>query len=368
LSHKNNKENIHFDFLVGFTDSGTMSEHGASCYAPSTSPSSGSPHSVATGHKFPLPTPPATPEASQQGSPEGSPPLGHEDSPNSVTTGPYFAKKPLQPCTICALNPAKICLQVGSLPQSIQRSGLVSSMPFLVSISIVGVANKICGWLQDCGHADFCFPCVQGLTTCPTCGATIKGWHLVQSNSPPVNPLVLSLKAAFNSSIICNTSNQVTRKTKKRGLQCVEGLGDDPTLGSSTINDSDDDDDDGVDAGLLTWVASLEKVSETQLSNLESEAQPDTTLDNTLEGFESQGTQVANMREVKKKKKSHTACSLSKSSNQAARASCSNKRQQDDEAALEISATFSCFCRVLFNQEFSALSMLQSDGIESCIF
>jgi hypothetical protein len=166
----------------------------------------------------------------------------------------------------------------------------------------------MCGWLQDCGHADFCFACVQGLTTCPICGATIKGWHLVQPSSPPVNPLVLSLKAAFNSSIICNTSNQVTRKTKKRGLQCVEGLGGDPILGNSTPIDSDDDDDDddGVDAGLLTWVASLEKVSETQLSNLESEAQPDTTLDNTVEGFDSQGTQEDNMREVKKKKRNPT--------------------------------------------------------------
>jgi len=98
----------------------------------------------------------------------------------------------------------------------------------------------------------------------------------------------------------------MTRKTKKRGLQCLEGLGDDPILGTSTPIDSDDDDDDGVDAGLLTWVASLEKVSETQLSNLESEAQPDTTLDNTVEGFDSQGTQEDNMREVKKKKRNPT--------------------------------------------------------------
>ena len=94
-----------------------MSEHGVSCYAPSTSLSTGSPHSVASGHKFGLPTPPETPEGSQQDSPEGSPPLTHDDSPNSVTTGPNFAKKPLQPCTICALHPAKVCLQVGSLPQ-----------------------------------------------------------------------------------------------------------------------------------------------------------------------------------------------------------------------------------------------------------
>ena len=97
----------------------------------------------------------------------------------------------------------------------------------------------------------------------------------------------------------------MTRKAKKRGLQSVEGLGDDPILGISTPIDSDDDDD-GVDAGLLTWVASLEKVSETQISNLESEAQPDTTLENTVEGFESQFTQEDNMREVKKKKKNPT--------------------------------------------------------------
>lgn len=164
----------------------------------------------------------------------------------------------------------------------------------------------MCGWLQECGHADFCFACVQGLTTCPICGATIKGWHLVRPNSPPVNPLVLSLKAAFNSSIICNTSNHMTKKSKKRGLQSLEGVGHDPTLEISTPIDSDEDDDDGVDAGLLTWVASLKKVSETQMSNLESEAQPDTTLDNTVEGFDSQGTQEDNMREVKKKKKNPT--------------------------------------------------------------
>ena len=161
----------------------------------------------------------------------------------------------------------------------------------------------MCGWMQDCGHADFCFACVQGLTTCPTCSTTIKGWHLVQPNSPPVHPLVLSLKAAFNSSITCNTSNQVTKKNKKRGLQCVEGLGDDPILGNSLAMDSDDE---GVDAGLLTWVASLDKVSETQFSNLESDPQPDTTLGSEVQGFDSQDTQFGDMREVKKKKKNPT--------------------------------------------------------------
>jgi hypothetical protein len=47
-------------------------------------------------------------------------------------------------------------------------------------------------------------------------------------------------------------------------------------------------------------------VSETQFSNLESEPQPDTTLDNTVEGFESQGTQEDNTREKKKRKKNPT--------------------------------------------------------------
>lgn len=68
----------------------------------------------------------------------------------------------------------------------------------------------------------------------------------------------------------------MTRKNKKRGLQVVETIGDDPILGNSSLTDSDDD-----DAGLLTWVASLDKVSETQLSNLESEPHLNTTVDNT---------------------------------------------------------------------------------------
>ena len=95
----------------------------------------------------------------------------------------------------------------------------------------------------------------------------------------------------------------MTKKNKKRGLQCVDGLGDDPILGNSSLTDSDDDD---VDAGLLTWVASLDKVSETQVSNLECEPQPHTSLVNTIEGFESQDTQEDNTREVKKKKKNPT--------------------------------------------------------------
>lgn len=86
-------------------------------------------------------------------------------------------------------------------------------------------------------------------------------------------------------------------------MQCVEGLGDEAFLGNSSLTDSDDD---GVDAGLLNWVASLDKVSETQLSNLESEPQVDANLENTTEGFESQGTQDGDTREVKKRKKNPT--------------------------------------------------------------
>ena len=44
-------------------------------------------------------------------------------------------------------------------------------------------------------------------------------------------------------------------------------------------------------------------MSETQLSNLESENLPDIAVDNTLEGFQSQGIQEDNTQEVKKKKK-----------------------------------------------------------------
>ena len=126
----------------------------------------------------------------------------------------------------------------------------------------------------------------------------------------------------------------MTRKNKKRGLQLVETIGDDPILGNNLLTDSDDD-----DAGLLTWVASLDKVSETQLSNLESEPHLNTTVDNTEPGlalqFESQDTQEDDTREVKKKeKKCHTTCSLSQSSDEAARASCSHKRQKNDEIVL----------------------------------
>ena len=164
----------------------------------------------------------------------------------------------------------------------------------------------MCEWMQDCGHADFCFACVQGLTSCPTCSTTIKGWHLLEPNSPPVNPLVLSLSAAFNSSIMSNNSNQMTtRKNKKRGLKCVEAEGDDPILGNSSLTDSDDD-----DAGLLTWVATLEKDPETQVSNLESETQLVAPVDNAGCGLalhnESQDTQEDNTTEVKRKKKRPT--------------------------------------------------------------
>ena len=51
-------------------------------------------------------------------------------------------------------------------------------MTFVVSISIVYAINMMCGWLQDCGHVDFCFACVQGLTSCPTCSTTIEGGKL----------------------------------------------------------------------------------------------------------------------------------------------------------------------------------------------
>lgn len=95
----------------------------------------------------------------------------------------------------------------------------------------------------------------------------------------------------------------MTRKNKKRALEFVETVQDDPILGNSSLTDSDDDDD----AGLLTWVASLDKVSETQFSNLESEPHLHTTVDNTVAGLalqnESQDTQEDNTREVKKKKK-----------------------------------------------------------------
>jgi hypothetical protein len=152
----------------------------------------------------------------------------------------------------------------------------------------------MCGWLQDCGHANFCFACVQGLPTCPTYDSTIKGWHLLQTNSPPVQPLVLSLKAAFNSNITCHNSTKMIRKNKKRVLQCLETAGDEFIVGDSSLADSDDD-----NAGLVTWAASLEKEYETQGSNLESEPQLTTTVDNTVDGLalhdESQATQDDNM-------------------------------------------------------------------------
>ena len=174
----------------------------------------------------------------------------------------------------------------------------------------------MCGWLQECGHADFCFPCVQGLTTCPTCDSPIKGWHLLQTKSPPIQPLVLSLKAAFNSKIKCHNSTGIIRKNKKRELQCLESAGDELIVGGSSLADSDDD-----DAGLLTWAASCEKQFETQDSNLqkgfetqdnnlESEPQGTTTVDNTLQDLplpdDSQGTQDDHMNFPKKKKKNPT--------------------------------------------------------------
>lgn len=103
-------------------DSRTISEHGASCYGLSSSPSTGSPNWMPTGNVLGLPTLQQTPEGSLQDSPNESPHLSHDDSPNSVTTGPNIAKNVLQPCKICALNPAKVCLQVWSLPMSLQRS------------------------------------------------------------------------------------------------------------------------------------------------------------------------------------------------------------------------------------------------------
>ena len=86
-------------------------------------------------------------------------------------------------------------------------------------------------------------------------------------------------------------------------MQCVDTAKADPVLG----NDSDDDDD---DAGLLTWVASLDKDYETQVSNLESETQLTTTVDNTIDslalGTDSQGTQDDNRRDAKKRKRNPT--------------------------------------------------------------
>ena len=114
----------------------------------------------------------------------------------------------------------------------------------------------------------------------------------------------------------------MTKKNKKQRPQCLETATGEEVLGLGS-------DDDDVDAGLLTWAASLEKEYETQVSNLESDTQLTTTIDNPVDGLalhsESQGTQEDNTREVKKRKrKSHAACSLSKSANQAARASCSS--------------------------------------------
>ena len=95
------------------------------------------------------------------------------------------------------------------------------------------------------------------------------------------------------------------RKNKKRVLQCLESAGDEIIVGNSSLVDSDDD-----DAGLLTWAASCEKDHETQDSNLESEPQVTTTVDNTVQGLplpdNSQGTQDDNMNFPPKKKRNPT--------------------------------------------------------------
>ena len=85
-------------------------------------------------------------------------------------------------------------------------------------------------------------------------------------------------------------------------LQCLETAGDEIVVGNNSLADSDDD-----NAGLVTWAASLEKDHETQDSNLETEPQLTTTVDNTFDGLalhdESQATQEDNMNFPKKKKK-----------------------------------------------------------------
>lgn len=92
------------------------------------------------------------------------------------------------------------------------------------------------------------------------------------------------------------------KKNKKRVQECLEPIGDDQILGDSSLTDSDDD-----DAGLLTWAASLEKDHATQVSNLESERQLTTTVDNTVDGLalhaDSQATEDDNLNFPKKNKK-----------------------------------------------------------------
>ena len=57
---------------------------------------------------------------------------------------------------------------------------------------------------------------------------------------------------------------------------------------------------------MLTWAASLEKDHATQVSNLESERQLTTTVDNTVDGLalhaDSQATEDDNLNFPKKKK------------------------------------------------------------------
>lgn len=114
--------------LVVLADSGTISEHGASCYAPSSSPSTASPQSLVGAHLLRLPRPHWTPEESQEDSLDDSPHLSNDESPNSVTTGPHIAKKPLQPCKICTNKPAKVYLQVPNLSMSIQLSFTINDL------------------------------------------------------------------------------------------------------------------------------------------------------------------------------------------------------------------------------------------------
>ena len=109
-------------------DSGTISEHGASCYAPSSSPSTASPRSSVGANLEGLVTPHRTYEESQEDSQDDSPRQSSDESPNSVTTGPQIARKPIQPCKICAKNPAKVILQVLNLSLSIQLSVFTSDI------------------------------------------------------------------------------------------------------------------------------------------------------------------------------------------------------------------------------------------------
>jgi hypothetical protein len=122
--------------LVVLADSGTISEHGASYYTPSSSPSTASPHSLVGAHLFRLHTPHRTPEESQEDSLDDSPRTSNDESPNSVTTGPHNATKPLQPCKICTLNPAKVCLQVPNLSKSIHLSLAINVLCSIIRVCL----------------------------------------------------------------------------------------------------------------------------------------------------------------------------------------------------------------------------------------